>query len=529
MRAERLFRALGLVDPALVEEALVPRRRAVSSWKRWGAMAACLALVCALGWGVGSGMLGGYGGGMSGSSGGDSGGGAPSGAAGASGGELPAPSDRDYLWYCGPVLPLTTAEDPAGLTAERTVTWAMDPEGLRSERPRDQRRGTEVTDDYILRNTTEKDITVTALYPVAGCLGDLGQLAPEVTVDGAAAETAVRPGPVSGGYENAAGINKPYFTADLSTLDRWEEYKVLLESGLYQEWALAELPALDTPVTVYEFSDFAAPHDRYPAATQSVAFDVRGEETRIFTYGVEGLERSGDFRRYSFFVPREDTPPRRELKLLIVLGEDIGSYTLEGYQDGGCHPGEELDGVSCTVTRSEATLDAVLDRICRHAYDYDLHESSVWDRDGVPFQRFRDEFARLLTQYSLAPGTARDLCPEGRLDDLVWECWGRNRVLYTAFSVTVPAGGSAEVRCTFWRFPSSSPGEFDPERAGLQGYDLATRLGSALDFTAQRAALGNTEGFTLAEQNFGFDPEGSVTEVDLDLNQEYYYMDILEK
>ena len=49
MRAERLFRALGLVDPALVEEALAARRRAVP-WRRWGALAACLALVIGFGW-----------------------------------------------------------------------------------------------------------------------------------------------------------------------------------------------------------------------------------------------------------------------------------------------------------------------------------------------------------------------------------------------------------------------------------------------------------------------------------------------
>ena len=43
MRAERLFRALGLADPALVEEALAVRARRVK-WKRWAALAACLAL-----------------------------------------------------------------------------------------------------------------------------------------------------------------------------------------------------------------------------------------------------------------------------------------------------------------------------------------------------------------------------------------------------------------------------------------------------------------------------------------------------
>ena len=67
----------------------------------------------------------------------------------------------------------------------------------------------------------------------------------------------------------------------------------------------------------------------------------------------------GGFRRYSYFVP---DGIRREpnIKLLAVLGEDIGDYTLEGFQNGGCNPGEEISGVSCTVIRSETTLDAVL-------------------------------------------------------------------------------------------------------------------------------------------------------------------------
>ena len=66
MRAERLFRVLGMVDPALVEEALAVRRRA---WKAWAAMAACLALVICAGFGwLVSGGFQGYGsaGGMSG-------------------------------------------------------------------------------------------------------------------------------------------------------------------------------------------------------------------------------------------------------------------------------------------------------------------------------------------------------------------------------------------------------------------------------------------------------------------------------
>ncbi len=68
MKAERLFRVLGLIDPALAEEALeAPARRRTGAWKHWGALAACLALVCGLGFGwLVTGGFQGYGSGMSG-------------------------------------------------------------------------------------------------------------------------------------------------------------------------------------------------------------------------------------------------------------------------------------------------------------------------------------------------------------------------------------------------------------------------------------------------------------------------------
>ena len=76
MRAERLFRVLGLADPALVEEALEVRRKDKTAWRRWGALAACLALVMGLGfgWRVTGGLRGHDGGAAIGADSGNSGG-----------------------------------------------------------------------------------------------------------------------------------------------------------------------------------------------------------------------------------------------------------------------------------------------------------------------------------------------------------------------------------------------------------------------------------------------------------------------
>ena len=454
MRAERLFRALGLVDPALVEEALEVRRRV---WKRWAAMAACLALMIGLGFGWLGGWRNDAGGTSSGGASGDTG----SAAGGEAGGSGGPEEGAAFMSYAGPVMPLTALERPEGLMAERTVTWDF--------APGDRQWGAEVTDACVLRNSTEEDIAVTALYPFAGTLDGLTEFRPRAAVDGEAVETVL----YSGGVLPADG--------------GWTDYRALLERGPEQD-----APVLDIPAVVYEFSDFAAPLADYPAATQAVSLHAAPEKTTILTYGFDGMEWDGSFRRYSYFVSGGTGP-----KLLIVLGEDFGAYELQGYQDGGCDSGEELEGVRCSAVRRETTLDAVLDRLCRDCLE------GREGCDGVPFQLYRRAAAELLVS-----GGAGDCCDGGRLDELLAETLSRRRILYLAFPVTVPAGGGVRVECGLWKAPS-----FDfCSSENLQGYDLLTASG--LTFTRQRAVLVNGEGIEITGQNFGFGPEGGAVDIE---------------
>nr|WP_325213674.1 hypothetical protein [uncultured Oscillibacter sp.] len=532
MRAERLFRVLGLVDSALAEEALEVRARRVE-WKRWAALAACLALAIGLGFGWRlTGGFRGYGSGMSG--GGDSGSAGVSGDAPADGAPMdPGASGGGggvedggitFLSYAGPVLPLTTAEDPGGLTAEREITWDF---ARRTNGYRESRQwGAGVTDAYILSNPTEADITVTALYPFVGRFADLAEELPAMKINGEAVEAALYAGAYAGGFESTVGAEEPD-TMNLKELNSWRGYKALLESGGYLEQALGKHPVLDIPVTVYEFSDFTAPHEQYPAATQTVSFEIDEGRTTVLSYGFNGCEWDEGFRRYSYFVP-DGKRHEPKVKLLIVLGEDIGAYTLQGYQDGGCYPGEEIEGVSCTITRRTDTLDAVLELACRGCMEgYDRYGEDWVTEDGpVTFGMYRRAAAELLTRYGLLSGAPMDRYADGRLDDMVMETLFHQRVLYLEFPVTVPAGGCATVECRMWKEPSYDFQCSGSENAGLQGYDLVTRLGSSLDFTRQRAALVNTKNVVITGQDFGFDLKGGVTDVELDLEREHYYLEI---
>ena len=122
--------------------------------------------------------------------------------------------------------------------------------------------------------------------------------------------------------------------------------------------------------------------------------------------------------------------------------------------------------------------------------------------------------------------TPADRYIDGRLDDLLWDVLVQERVLYLSFPVTVPAGGSVTVSAGYWKAPSYDFACSGSENVGLQGYDLMTRLGSTLDFTAQTAALANAEGIELVRQNCGFDLEAGVTEVPLDPTEPHYYLEV---
>ena len=530
MSGERLFRILGLVDDDLIEEAAAPipvRRR--FPWRRALASAACLAAACGAGLAL---RMAGSGAGTTTSGDGSAGSGLAweygEGAAGDS--EPLSVEGLTFMSYAGPVFPLTTAEPDTGLTAERTVTWDFAPGAYDDGSPRQW--GAAVTDAYVLTNPTEEDVTVTALYPFAGNFRELAETLPTASVDGAPAGDALYAGAYAGRFQGVwqsdgqGGHQLDGSTWNLESPASWTDYQALLEDGGYLARALEDAPALDIPATVYEFTDFAAPHEEYDAATQAIEFTIDREKTTVLTYGFNGGSWDWDtgWQRLDYFVPdgvHRDTDP----KLLVVLGEDIGDYTLQGYADGGCDAGEEIDGVSCTVTRTETTLVEVLDRLCR-SYLWDVADFQLgMDAgavDAVPYGLFRRAVSELMVRYGVLSDAPTDRYGDGRLDDIISETLTQKRVLYLAVPVTVPAGGSVDITFELWKKPSFDYGCSGSENVGLQGYDLVTRLGSALDFTAQTAALVNTDGIEIVRQNLGLDPENGVLEAPLEPDAEHY-------
>lgn len=553
MKAERLFRILGLVDESLIEEAVsasspaaVQRRH---PWRRLLAAAACLAVICGGAYLAGTLRMGGR-----------------AGAGGSGHSEA-----STFMSYAGPVFPLTTAEETSSITAERNITldfapwipaWLSNEEMLsgrtwltEAERQEALAQYDElypeggrwrssddilVTDAYTLANPSQEDQTVTLLYPFATSLNDLGRLTPTLTLDGSELETALHVGAYSGGFEgvwDGTIVGDPEGSVNLDYADSWEDYKNLLSDGTYLANALGVGPDVSgIPVTVYKFTDPYGPlkdeEAGVPNPSLQVGFDLDYSRTAVLTWGFD----SGNFDRENgtmiqgFSIPQ---PGERgygeDVYCLLVLGEDIQNMTTGGYVTGGADPDTEpLEGCGVTVERYESDLDTMLREILAPVWQ-ELRQNT-YEQDGAELDVDFETWYRAVLEYLLAYGILSPSGAErygaGWLEDIVSDVDTIDRVCWLEAEITIPAGDSVTLSASMTKEASYDFYCAHTENQGVKGYDLVTALGSTLDFTGQTASLLNTENIEIVRQNFGFDLEAGITEVALDPAEPHYYLEI---
>ena len=380
-----------------------------------------------------------------------------------------------FMSYAGPIFPLTTLED-ADLTARRHITLDFAPwqDGNSTD--------IQVKDSYVLTNPTDTDQIVTLAYPFAGSFYELYPVT--LTADGTELETTIYPG--MGGSQS---------------IGSWEEYAAIVEDGDLMA-AHQEAPTLDTPVTVYSFTDFVLPESDAVAPA-------------VMTYGFNGgaIDREAGWAQRSFFLPQAEDP-----RLLIVVGGQLEDYTLQGYRDGGCDPGEELAGVTATVTQYQSTLGEVLDALCQAPDTLAQKYGEEIDLMSLPRETFFDALCK-----SLGTSIPSDMT---MLEDVFSWCSVQERIFYAEATLIIPAGESVTVEAAFTKEGSYDFTCAHTENRGIYGYDLLTQLGSTLSCTQQTATLEDQGFIQIVRQNFGFDLEAGVNTVTLDPASEHYYLEV---
>ena len=519
MNTDELLDAIGEARDEYVHDVRNGKVRKMPGWARWtSAIAACLVLV--VGVSIFFGGIGGRAGG-----GGD--------------------DDLSYMYYVGPVLPLTIQGDAAGITAARNVNYDFNAYNTYQDSYEDSKGQTIyidrydssalVTDSYVLKNESPEERTVTLLYPFTGDMRDW-EFYPSVSVAGETVPTVMHPGPYTGGFTGVWGSGEPG-TVNAQALDSFAGYQTLLGTGAYMASAFDAFPELDQTVYVYRLHDFVyseTAEDVNP--TLSFTFYIDYEKTTVMSYSMNGAswDRESGYcsRRKSSIEYRPNVDPELQHPddgYVILLGDDLESYTLQGYKDGGCDEGEELNDLGCTITRYETTLGEIMNTLLEDYLGESIlqMDSLITGKVSVDQMPVRDLYlglaAELLCTYGIIGDTPVERYDVGMLEDIFSAAANDSRVIYLSFDVTIPAGESVTVEAAMIKDASI---DYIGKDKGKDGYDMATGLGSDLTFTRQTASISNYDEIEIVGQSFGFDLENGITEVTLDLNQDHYWMQV---
>ena len=303
MKSEKIFEALTEIEDKYIEEAekeKLPKRK-ISILKNAGMAAAFFVGVVALGI-IGMLII-------------------PKASAG--GGTNREPGEN-YMSYAGPAFPLTALEDTDGLSFERSINFDFTPYYTYNESYEDGNGETVyydawkndavISDNYTVTNMTDEDKTFTAVYPFAGNISTALSRIPQITVDGKEVETEIKIGPYSGGFSPAWGDENGSESLNLSSLESWYEYKILLESGEYLENAFAENPKMDQPVKVYSFEiEYNVPMEEFDEIDNPdmiVTFDYDTEKSSVYFYGFNSMSWNSEegWAKAGSYIPKSFNP-----------------------------------------------------------------------------------------------------------------------------------------------------------------------------------------------------------------------------
>ena len=518
-QSERLLEAMSELPDAQIDAGAEEPPRKKSHWKRWAALAACLA-VAVFGVGTLTGLI-------------------PL-EFGASAGGSGHDEATTFMSYAGPVFPLTLAEENTALTAERDITLDFAPwEPFWQEADWHDEGGfwtTEsdilVTDAYTLRNQAAEDQTVTVLYPFASSLRELETYLPTLALDGTALEAELYVGAYSGGFEGAYGQSllegDPAGSVNLDYAESWEDYAALLKDGTYLANALADGPDVSgIPVTVYRFTDPYGPpaDDEAPNPSIRVSFDLDYDATTVLGYGFHAgrYDQEGGTMIQGFSIPAGQRAEDPEPYYLVILGQDIQDMTIGGYVTGGTDADTQpLAGCGVTVERYESDLDTILREILAQIRGETFPE----EEPAVDFETHYRAFLEHLLAHGLLSDDPAERYSTGWLEEVASDVRGIDRVCWLAADVTVPAGGSVTLTASMAKAGSYDFYCADRGNQGLYGYDLVTALGSCLPCTDQQATLEDRGVIEIVRQNFGFDLDAGIRTVTLNPAEPHYYLEV---
>jgi len=408
----------------------------------------------------------------------------------------------DFQDYAGPILPMTSLSGGEHVTVQRNVTLDFAHFENPTRDPIAYPNTVMVTDSYELTNESEQDASMELVVGVKAQFTDQPERIPTIMVDGR---------PVSGVLYPA--------TAHLGSMvegSNFKEYAASLTATDPLSIAMADTPQWDVPVKVYHFYDMSYDISDDQEYLLNVAFWY-GEETNLWvpTYYMQDFDQKNRVEHLLFHLDGE--------AWLYVIGDDLVDMRISCTTpyDREEVPEGEQPGFHYALEIYESTF---MECLWKHAQEYKFEhylELSPLAELVTPEMLFTGAMKRIVGTSYQEPKDHINL-----MDDIFYHVYVADRLLYWVFPVEISAGETVNVTISYEQ--ETSCDYLTP--TNREGFDMATTLGSNLQFTGQTVTAVNTQYMTIGEegkaQNFGFDFAKGITTAELDLETDRYYLDI---
>lgn len=455
-----------------------------------------------------------------------------------------------FMKYEGPILPLIlgTADYQDDIRAERKLTFDFFTANVGDSSP----KRALLKDQYIIENKGHAK-KIKFVYPFVSSPDNLAYSYPKIDQDGKALQAKLYYGNYTGDFVSTANEIDPAETINLRDYMSWEDYQKALNDGSYLKDALDKIPnTKDIPVTVYSLTN--SYYEEIPQAenpTLVAGIEIDRDKSKVISLGFDGFGKFDDGKEefYQYSIPKKDEKSIYEDKhYLIILGQDTPSVKIEAQSTGGWDGYEEkssklrnnLKNAGADLKRQEMSLDEALDLTLPLLFEgYKERQSSrekdfaYWkiDNDNIPsYTLSYEEYKALYIKELFATGILSEKpmmrYENGNLD--LMDVTNTQRIIFAEFEIDLGENQRSQITINSYKQGSYDfYGGRNDQR--IYGYDLLTRINSAIDFDKFETQIIDYDKIDIGEGNLAFDLEKNIKSLSLSKDQDHYYMEVKGK
>lgn len=500
------------------------------SWKKIGALAACLALVVVSlsflkEWLPGSTSMG------------------PS-------KEITTDEAGGFMKYEGPILPLIlgSADYKDEINASRKLTFDFFTTNIADQSPKTAL----LKDQYMIKNKGPAK-KIKLFYPFVSSVDDLAYSCPTIDQDGNALQAKLHYGDYTGDFVSTANEIDPAETLNLRDYMSWKDYQKALNDGSYLKDALDKISnTKDIPVTVYSLTNsYYEENNEDENPTLVAGIEIDRDKSKVLSLGFDGFGKFDDGKEefYQYSIPKKDEKSiYGDKHYLIILGQDTPSVKIEaqstggwdGYEDKASKLRNNLKNAGADLKRQEMSLDEALDLTLPILFEgYKERQSSrekdfaYWrmDNGNIPsYTLSYEEYKALYIRELYATGVLSEKpmmrYENGNLD--LMDVTNTQRIIFTEFEIDLGENQTSQITINSYKQGSYDfYGERNDQK--IYGYDLLTKLDSAIDVDKFETQIIDYDKLTIGEGNLGFDLEKNIKTQTLSKDQDHYYMEVRGK